>query len=50
MVANLKEEEGGGDWTIYVTGHSLGGALATICAADLKVLFPNVRIFVGFLA
>ncbi len=24
-------------WTLYVTGHSLGGALATLCAYDLAV-------------
>ena len=34
MIEALKRDEGG-DWSVYVTGHSLGGALATICAADL---------------
>ena len=30
------EEEGDDDpWDIYVTGHSLGGALATLCAFDI---------------
>ena len=24
-------------WTVYVTGHSLGGALATLCSYDLAV-------------
>ena len=23
------------DWTIYLTGHSLGGALATLCAYEM---------------
>ena len=41
MLRVLKEEEGGGSWTIYVTGHSLGGALATLCASDLKGLFAE---------
>ncbi|GMH35233.1 hypothetical protein BSKO_03101 [Bryopsis sp. KO-2023] len=26
---------GSSDWKVYVTGHSLGGALATLCALDL---------------
>jgi triacylglycerol lipase len=26
----------GEPWHVYTTGHSLGGALATLCALDLK--------------
>jgi alpha-beta hydrolase superfamily lysophospholipase len=29
---------GDSDWHVYVTGHSLGGALATLCAYDVKRL------------
>lgn len=28
--------DGGLPWTVYVTGHSLGGAIATLCALHLK--------------
>ena len=35
------------DAPVYVTGHSLGGALATVCAMHVKLLLgvPDVRVF-----
>ena len=32
---------------LYVAGHSMGGALATLCAIDLKFAFglPDVRVY-----
>lgn len=49
-----KDRDGGGsrNWnvssapTVFVSGHSLGGALATLCALDLKVTLglPDVRV------
>lgn len=32
-----KRREGSGSWRVLVTGHSLGGALATLCAYDLAL-------------
>jgi len=32
-----------GDWHVYVTGHSLGGALATLCAYELATREPSRR-------
>jgi hypothetical protein len=36
-----------GDWTVYLCGHSLGGALSTLCAYDLSTRdseqWPNKR-------
>ncbi|GMH33713.1 hypothetical protein BSKO_01547 [Bryopsis sp. KO-2023] len=40
--------EGSSDWKVNVTGHSLGGALATLCAFDLttrKDAVANVDVF-----
>ena len=36
-VGQLDEEE---QWHIFTTGHSMGGALATLCAHELAVSFP----------
>lgn len=30
-----KDDTGGEPWRVYITGHSLGGALATLCAYEL---------------
>jgi putative lipase involved disintegration of autophagic bodies len=35
LVDEVMAGEPNADWTVYVTGHSLGGALATLCAIDL---------------
>eukprot|EP00960_Hanusia_phi_P034420 751054-Hanusia_phi.AAC.1 len=37
----LVEAEGGEGWKIFVTGHSLGGALSTLCAADVAAFLPR---------
>lgn len=44
-VLRLREEE---PWTVYVTGHSLGGALATICAADVAALYDREVVMYNF--
>lgn len=48
LVDDILEQEGetqgnrGEGWHIYVTGHSLGGALATLCANELAVSHPPI--------
>lgn len=42
LEAYLKELSG---WTAYMTGHSLGGALATIAAVQLGIKFKEVVVF-----
>lgn len=44
MVDWLLTEDHPRDIKIYVTGHSMGGALATHCAMDLKVCGANGRV------
>lgn len=34
VLGTLLEGEGPRSWQVYLTGHSLGGALATLCAWD----------------
>ncbi len=44
-VGNLMQRHPGKP--LYVAGHSMGGALATLCAIDLKFAFgiPDVRVY-----
>lgn len=37
VIDEMLEGSAGEQWQIYVTGHSLGGALATLCAYELAV-------------
>ncbi|OSX70932.1 hypothetical protein BU14_0626s0001, partial [Porphyra umbilicalis] len=45
LLAELSALTGGlgGDWEVYYTGHSLGGALATLAAADVRARHPASR-------
>jgi alpha-beta hydrolase superfamily lysophospholipase len=35
LLDDITGQDKGKPWTVYVTGHSLGGALATLCAFEL---------------
>ncbi len=37
LVDDIMASDSSGPWTIYVTGHSLGGALSTLAAYELAV-------------
>ena len=37
-IGQLKEDN---QWHVYTTGHSMGGALATLCAHELAVCKPR---------
>jgi putative lipase involved disintegration of autophagic bodies len=37
----MAADGGENGWEILVTGHSLGGALATLCSPDLQLLMPE---------
>jgi putative lipase involved disintegration of autophagic bodies len=40
----MAADGGENGWEILVTGHSLGGALATLCSPDLQLLMPEAKV------
>ena len=46
LVGALPEGE---RWHIYTTGHSMGGALATLCAHELAVSHLNIPTVIHFI-
>jgi len=43
LLDDITKDDGGGQWQVRVTGHSLGGALATLCAYELATRRTPVR-------
>jgi predicted lipase len=43
LLDQLVADASRGPWQVYVTGHSLGGALATLCAYELCNRAPSKR-------
>lgn len=37
--------DGSNEWHIYTTGHSMGGALATLCAHELAVRTASINLW-----
>jgi predicted lipase len=44
LLSRMQAQFGAGNRNWLVTGHSLGGALATIAARDLKAQFPSATV------